>query len=195
MNMNLLSRFADLFGFGSPPPPPQQQQQQQRQLKRRSPRLVKTKPDSSSHTPPVQTRRSSRIKKTVRFKKSPKKETTPEDITTQINHIKSIQNKIYDKFDSDRSSRLSQAKRTHLVNTLPDRTVVNCIGFITKKEFNMLHDLCNHLDLNKNFNNDQGVKDLIEKIQSKKTSVCLEDLSKLVNQLFQDLNFEKLTKS
>jgi hypothetical protein len=152
-----------------------------------------------SHTPPVKEQRppsqGPRIKKKVSFQESPEKETTPEDINTQINHIKSIQKKIQDKFKSDLCLRLSQAKCKGLVNTLPDTTVVNREDFITNKEFNMLCHLCKRYepDLNEKFKNDQGVKDLIGKIQSNNRSVCLEDLSKLVNQLFQNLNNERLT--
>jgi len=187
--MRLLQMITGLFsGVGSPP------------RRRPSPRLVKNKQNSSSHTPPVQERRSPRlvpgIKKKVRFEESPKK-TTPKDITAQINDIKSILKKIQDKFKSDSRLRLDQARRMRLVNTPPDKTVVNRKSFITDKEFNMLCHLCNRYkhDLNKKFKNDQGVKDLIEKIQSNDRSICLEDLSRLVNHLFQVLNSEKLTKS
>jgi hypothetical protein len=209
MNMGLLNSVYGFINFvvgqQQPPQPQQQQRQTARPLppvpKRQSPRLVKTKTDSMSHTPPVKEQRppsqGPRIEKTVSFKESPEKETTPEDINTQINHIKSIQKKIQDKFKSDLCLRLSQAKRKGLVNALPDTTVVNRKSFITDKEFNMLCHLCNRYkhDLNKKFKNDQGVKDLIEKIQSNDRSICLEDLSRLVNHLFHYLNSEKLTKS
>jgi hypothetical protein len=139
-------------------------------------------------------------KKRVTFRKLSVSPTKPsqrfKNIDNQISIIRDIIEKIDKKSRSDRSLRIETSRECKRAITPPDKTMVNK-RFITVQEFNMLDKLCHdyNSDLNKKFINDQGVKDLIKKIQSKNTRVCLEDLDRLVNHLFHFLNQKKLNKS